>query len=260
MKTSYQNLGSRPNAWIAVDGGRKKIYNDKFVYLKDGQSFEIEFSNPTRTTYLAKIKLNGKDTSSSGLVLRPGEKYFIKRYLDSDNAYVFRTYDVEANNQEVDFAIAENGLLTVEFYAEDVPLQTYTFNNFQYPNNWQYINYYNTVVGSSTANNLYNCSFTTNASSSESKSLSEDSFKDYSPEEKKETGMVEMGHTTGQSFTHVNKNFSAWCSYITEYQIFPESQKPIVKEDIKIYCTSCGKKCKHKDNFCPKCGTQLIKN
>lgn len=278
MKTIAKTDAGQPCAWISIDGGRKKIYDDKFVYLKDGQSFEIELNNPTSTTYLAKIKLNGKDTSTSGFVMRPGERYTVKRYLDSDNAYVFKTYEVEANNEIIDKAIEKNGLLTVEFYAEYIP-----FNYAPYvPSNpiWIYNGpyygdylrtYYNSTggngtltIGDSTNNTVtysntsanVNVSYTSN--SDQNFNYLDDNFK-FDDLAKKETGTVEMGNATGQNFRTVNKQFNSWCSYSSEYQILPESQQPIVKEDIKIYCSNCGKKCKHKDNFCPKCGTKLMK-
>lgn len=276
MKTIAKTDASQPCAWISVDGGRKKIYDDKFVYLKDGQSFEIELNNPTSTTYLAKIKLNGKDTSTSGFVVRPGERYTVKRYLDSDNAYVFRTYEVEANNEAVDKAIEKNGLLTVEFYAEYTPINYAPYSNpiwiYNGPYYGGYYNYLNGNVGTTVtlnsssgsntttlANTNYNVSYTS-YSDQNSKSLSDGDFTfDFNDAAKKETGTVEMGDATGQNFRTVNKQFNSWTSYTSEYQILPESLMPIVKEDIKIYCSNCGKKCKHKDNFCPKCGTKLMK-
>lgn len=276
MKTIAKTDASQPCAWISIDGGRKKIYDDKFVYLKDGQSFEIELNNPTSTTYLAKIKLNGKDTSTSGFVMRPGERYTVKRYLDSDNAYVFKTYEVEANSEVVDKAIEKNGLLTVEFYAEYIPFNyapyvptnpIWIYNGLYYGDNFG--TYYNSNIGtgSLTVNNCgpttttyshttTNVSYTSNTN--QNSNYLDDNFK-FDDVVKKETGTVEMGDATGQNFRTVNKQFNSWCSYTSEYQILPESQKPIVKEDIKIYCSNCGKKCKHKDNFCPKCGNKLVR-
>jgi hypothetical protein len=275
MKAKTLDTGI-PCAWISIDGGRKKIYDDKFVYLKDGQTFEIELKNPTSTTYLAKIKLNGKHTSQSGIVLRPAEKVVLKRYLDSNHAYVFKTYEVDGNNSAVDAIIAENGLLEVEFYAEQVivPINNYYYPSYQpyyqpfYTNNVFYgssiggssltgsnITYSTTTNNASFTNtgsanvNLdsLNCSYTSDVNNA----LSDDQ------EETKETGTVEMGAKTDQEFRTVNKMFNSYVSYTTKYQILPESQKPIVAEEIKIYCSDCGKKCKHKDKFCSHCGHSL---
>jgi len=284
-----------PCAWISIDGGRKKIYDDKFVYLKDGQTFEIELRNPTSTTYLAKIKLNGKHTSQSGLVLRPGEKTVLKRYLDSNNAFVFKTYEVEKGNEQIEAAIAQNGLLEVEFYAEQtiVPVVDYYpvyptwryysgpyYGNSPYYNNVFYCNSVGTgslnLTGSSTTTlGTNNATFTTSGSSpnqvvTDSVNCSyasdfnvgdqlNDDFKS-TEEETKETGTVEMGAKTDQEFRTIDKLFNAYVSYTTKYQILPESQKPITTEEVnKIYCSHCGKKCKHKENFCSKCGHELIK-
>jgi len=58
------NINPEPKAWIATDGSRKKIKNDKNVYLKDQEKFEIELFNPTTSKVLAKINLNGNPISS----------------------------------------------------------------------------------------------------------------------------------------------------------------------------------------------------
>ena len=283
MKTKSLDTGiNYPCAWISVDGGRKKIYDDKFVYLKDGQTFEIELKNPTTSTYLAKIKLNGNYISETGLVLRPGEKVLLKRYLDSNNAFVFRTYQVEANDAQVEAAIANNGLLEVEFYAEQVILNNY-INTVYYPvykpyNPWPYDNvfyYSNTGGGASfttTNTATYSANLSNNASFTSSNACSDSINCSYSADanlndfqnslqpEMKETGTVEKGGTTDQNFRTVDKMFYSYASYSTKYQILPESLKPIEAKEVKLYCSHCGKKCKQKDNFCSKCGKELLRD
>ena len=112
-----------PTAGICINKSRLKVYNKESVptyYLQKGQEFQIELYNPTSNTILAKIKLNNKAISQGGLVLRPGERVFLERYLDVAKKFLFDTYEV-ANTTEVQKAIEDNGDFKVEFFKESAP-------------------------------------------------------------------------------------------------------------------------------------------
>ena len=113
-----------PTANIAVNKSRLKVYNKKgdmpTYYLQKGQEFQIELFNPTTDTILAKITLNGNEISQGGLVLNPGQRVFLDRYLDVAKKFLFDTYEV-SNTQEVKEAIANNGDFKVQFYRESKP-------------------------------------------------------------------------------------------------------------------------------------------
>ena len=72
-----------------MNKGRRNVKEGKFVYLQNGQEFEIELYNPTSEVVMAKIEMNGKSISSSGIVLRPGERVFLERFLDNSNKFKF---------------------------------------------------------------------------------------------------------------------------------------------------------------------------
>jgi hypothetical protein len=77
----------KPTAKIAVKKSvlkQYKVNNEDVVYLPKSTEFEIELHNPTQETVLCKIKFNKKDTSGEGLVLRPGQRVFLERYLNED--------------------------------------------------------------------------------------------------------------------------------------------------------------------------------
>ena len=97
MKTNVTVGNPNPTATLAINKGRVKIYNNKSniptYYLQKGQEFQIELFNPTTDKVLAKIKLNNKLISQSGLVLRPGERVFLDRYFDIDKKFKFDTYE-----------------------------------------------------------------------------------------------------------------------------------------------------------------------
>ena len=47
-------------------------------------------------------------------VLRPGERVFLERYLDTPNRFKFETYTVGGNSEEVKKAIELNGLIKID--------------------------------------------------------------------------------------------------------------------------------------------------
>lgn len=129
MKTSSV-AQSMPTAHVAINKSRLKAYNattEPTYYLKNGSEFQIELFNPTSGTILAKIKLDGEFITQGGLVLRPGERVFLERYIDVAKKFLFETYEVSGKNEEVKAAIKNNGNLHVEFFRE-VPAVPY-FNN-----------------------------------------------------------------------------------------------------------------------------------
>ena len=178
-------MGSKqPNAWIVSsrDKGRKKIYRGKEtghrkVYLQDGDKFEIELYNPTTTTVLAKILMDGKSISDSGIIVKAGQRIYLERYLDEDRSFKFETYDVE-DTKEVRNAISNNGKVEVNFYNETVNYYgsgTITIGNNTW-NGWSSnpYTYYgstfttNSAVGTSSPTSLFNVSsdvFTVNVPS-----------------------------------------------------------------------------------------------
>lgn len=109
-----------PSAWVvnSKDRGRKSIKKGK-VYLQDKEEFQIELFNPLQDCVLADIKLNGKSISQTGLVLNPGQRFYLDCFIDDKKKFIFNTYEVE-DTTEVANAIAKNGLLEVFFYKESV--------------------------------------------------------------------------------------------------------------------------------------------
>jgi hypothetical protein len=58
------------------------------VYLNNGDEFEIELFNPTISKVMAKIDLNGISIGP-GVVLRPGERVFLERYINEAKKFLF---------------------------------------------------------------------------------------------------------------------------------------------------------------------------
>lgn len=256
---------SKPQAWIAVSSNRQKIYGEKNVYLDNGQEFQIELYNPTNQPYLAKISLNGKLISSSGLVLKPGQRYFLDRFIDDKKKLVFSTYEVD-DNPEVKQAIANNGMVKVEFYPEQAPLNWGTITTTQWypyhqptwvstPNVWCSTN----TGGITFSNGTLTSSSGTITTSSAYYNSTADSFSNLRASKSMETGRVEQGSKSNQEFSNTNGNFSWIWTYSSEYQILPRSVKPVEVSEIRDYCTECGVRIKKKTwKFCPTCGEKLV--
>lgn len=232
---------------ITTSRNRVKTYGSN-IYLRDGQKFELEIHNPQTFKVLAKIKMNGQYISTTGLVLNPGQKVYLERFLDRDESFIFTTYDVE--NTEVNkTAIANNGNVEVEFYSVYVPQswQTYqTYPTFTYvsnPNNI-YCNYSShDVIGQNSSIHMYGSLF--------SSSLNDE------PKGSMETGRVEKGQSTGQNFSQSNDSFNSWAFDTASVKILPFSAKPIEVSEIRSYCTECGTRIKKQTwKFCPNCGSK----
>ena len=118
MTTVRQQAGE-PTLFITKDKHRVKQHGNQTVYLKNGEEFELELFNPTPKKVLAQITLN-EISLGNGIILRPGERVFLERYLDDAKKFIFETYTVDKNNKQVLDAIKGAGaqeLLIWNFYS-----------------------------------------------------------------------------------------------------------------------------------------------
>lgn len=285
-----------PTAFVTKGRQRVKQYDNNIVYLKNGDEFEVELFNPTSNKVLAKISLNGNPISSGGgIVVRPGERVFLERYLTDAKKFLFQTYEVDAKDPNVQEAIKLNGVVDIEFYDEykepyvyHEPV-IYHYHHYHpwyqpytppYPT-WTYygstaqggtVNYSNSISCTTNANN--NASFTSGivaagqacsgfggkvqdsmfyCSTGDLKSKSVDNKPEF-----KETGRVEKGSYSDQSFMYDSTTFKSYCDWKYTWKILPDSQKAFVKEDLNVFCSNCGarrRKTSHK--FCPNCGQRF---
>jgi hypothetical protein len=256
-------------AHITIKRQRLKQDRDR-VYLQNGEEFEIELFNPHSEKVLATININGKATGN-GIVLRPGERVFLERYLDKASKFAFETYQVDGDDDNAMRAIAQNGNVTVRFYeVKPQPRE----NGFRLENNNLWVNtsapVFNQVYGSAsnTFNGsaaLYNATFTANTSFSDpslttmstSSTLGTKRFKTKTTRAI-ETGMVSEGTSSGQKFAKDTTEFMNAPFHTIEWQLMPYSTRPMTADEIKVYCTECGaKQRKPTHKFCPHCGEKF---
>ncbi len=261
-RISLQSGLAVPQSFI-TKGKQRLKQNVDTVYMNNGDEFEIELYNPTQNKILAKIEMNGSSIGN-GIILRPGERVFLERYFDEAKKFLFETYTVDGNNEEVQNAIAKNGDVTVSFYNENKP-QLY---NTITPNvNWTATNVggsfsytgdigvYNTTTSGTVSYSSTSGTYTTTNEpilfSSSVKSTLDKKSREI------ETGRVEKGSNSDQSFVYDNSSFEYYSFHTNWWRIKPMQEKPCTKDDLVVYCTECGAKRK-KDNhkFCPHCGTK----
>lgn len=252
----------RPTAHITKKKSRLKVYNGHIVFMEDKDNFEFELHNPKQNSVLVKIKLNGEYISSSGVVLRPGQRMFLERFLDTNNKFEFNTYKVN-NTFENRNAIELNGDVRIEFYDEQIIYNnlfgTTSSGTIYRPWNQNIMggNVNTTLTGVhdhgiTFSTNSLNTSTTFTSSSSQPvlSSLSTRSI---------ETGRVEKGEKSKQTFTNSYEQFNSYTSHQITYKIKPLINKNVTSQDLRQYCDDCGTKVKSSFKFCPNCGNDLKK-
>ena len=266
----YVQNSDKPCAHITKGRQRIKQFGQN-VYLKDGSEFEIELYNPSRQTVLSKIKINGEFINGGGIILKPGERVFLERYLDVPHKFKFETYTVDATNETMN-AIANNGDVEILFYEEQVIFtlglnnSTLTYGSYNYGdyktpigNNFYTTNGVDFATGNSNIHlTSTSLSFSNNATPRSSKYEKREQPERRLKSKSIETGRVEKGSSSDQSFTTVSKNFNSWTVSTSVWKILPESQKPVEKKDLIEKCPKCSTKVKKSSwKFCPECGSEL---
>ena len=275
---NYATQVGKPTAHITKKKSRLKVYNGYIVFLNDKDNFELEIHNPKQKSVLCKIKLNGEYISTSGIVLRPGQRVFLERFLDSNHKFEFSTYKVK-DTSENRSAIDLNGDVQIEFYDEQ-----------EVRNNWllssrtiygsgvtyggrsnDYIPKFGTTISTTggvyntttTTYNTSNATFTSSVAPTTSRSkfdVSNTLLRSSKPSKKSksiETGRVEKGEQSNQNFTNSYEQFNYQTSHTINLKIKPISEKNINLEEIRQYRTECGTKVKRNYKFCPSCGNKI---
>lgn len=272
---------------IAIDKSLLKEYStqksSRTVYLNDGEEFQLQLFNPYDYTVSAKIFINNEELTHL-LVLKPGQRIWLERYLDQPRKFKFSTYEVE-DSPEAGFATRNNGTVKVEFYKEKTrnnsSIYVYNGDYSWKPNHQPYypindrilyssdcsnlgLSSVNTVLGAScdiAASSACYCSSVTTGDSGatfEFTSSLADADR-FEPQSKGiETGRIEKGSHSNQDFENVDLDFYTYSFNTEELLILPTSRKVATAKDLqKVYCTGCGRKLQKKYKFCPFCGSKV---
>lgn len=264
-----KQINVNPTAKIAVKKNVLKQYrvnNEDVVYLPKDAEFEIELFNPLQETLLAKIDLNNSIPTGEGIILRPGERIFLERYLNIDRKFLFDVYSIDGSEASKQ-ATAKNGLVTVKFYREksaqiyrnDMTVRGGSFGNpvlGGYNTGSPYLenNFYTTSIGATAGSysiTTTDISLGTISAAHPTANAVQCSFVD--------TGIVAKGSKSNQEFVEVDQKFENYAFYSIFYKLLPDTQQVFTTEDIKHrkYCSECGSKIKPNDKFCSNCGERL---
>ena len=255
----------QPEAYITTNKNRVKVYSsasESNIFFKDNTNFEIELFNPTFTRYMAKIWINDKLISTSGIVVNAGQRVYIERFIDTPNKFLFETFKVD-DVKETTKAREKNGKVKIQFYSEQTKGRTLLYEGGPSINNIFYSNS-GGLVGTSTptfagySSGTSNFDITSDTNSRRISLTSMDSLSLHSQPKQTETGRVGQGDKSEQEFKSTTGDFYEYPSYLYEYHLLPESLKGIEPEDIRHYCPECGTRQKKSSwKYCPNCGTQL---
>lgn len=262
--TAYMvSANPNPECFITTGKQRKKI-RDYSVYLKEGEEFEIELFNPRTRSILAIIDINGSPISEAGIVIKPGQRVFLERWIESDKKFKFSTYLIDSTNGDVLRAIENNGKVRVTFYDEKYPV--YYSSGVYCSGGTTGLGYWGTGWNTATTERLdtggtfyrsygslgLGTTPTCYSTATTGAELHSKIAKEI------ETGRVEQGSKSNQTFGTSDQQFNSYSFYTLQYQLLPESRRPLEVQDLKRYCTECGARIKKSTfKFCPHCGTRL---
>ena len=266
-ETTHSNYSSGKSgncSYASISSGRA-------VYMNNGDEFQIQLFNPESFTVGCLIYINGSLMSSRKIVLRPGERIWLDRYIDSPDKLKFSTYEVENGDPAVLNAIKNNGDVKVEFYREQEKRPTLniqpTITYQPYNHIWDNqvlgmsditydagVNSAKTVLGACVddiaAGDIRTafCSAQACADDVQVKACANTI----------ETGRVEHGGHSSQEFGQAYIDFEYFAYRTEEVKILPMSQKPVRPNELrKKFCPYCGKKIKDGFKYCPGCGQEL---
>ena len=266
-------------AKIAINKSLLKEYGtERTVYMQNGDQFQIQLFNPETYTIGAKVVIEGDDIGGI-VVLRPGERVWLERYVGQHRKFKFSTYEIDGSDKDAVNAIRNNGTVKVEFYKEDRGFQRNTvfIRSFEYPGSVGTNVFYNandsgfkpTDITCSAGDDL--TTLTTSSCGSESFATFGATLGDIDgagnarlsnnanvQSSMVETGKVEAGDWSSQELNQVDTKFCTYPFKTETMKILPKSQKPVGSKDLaKIYCPYCGRKVKTKFKFCPFCGKEI---
>ena len=272
-KIIQSTIVDSPTLFITKNKQRLKQYGDN-VYLNNNEEFELEIFNPLQNKIKASITIN--DTHIGDVVIRPGQRAFLERFLNENKKFLFQTYLVENNNPVVDYAIKNNGLVKVKFYQlkkeifninDYLRTTTITTTNNQpirliKSSNSTISNFFSSTVQNSVTTDTVNLNdYATSAFAPKTDVLGgpKNNYfkKGFQNDEVKETGTIEKGDVSSQTFTYDDSQFELFSFKEISWKILPQSQKINHIDEIVSYCGECGaKRKKESHKFCGYCGTK----
>lgn len=228
-----------PQVYITQKHNRYKQYSNN-IYLAKDSNFEIEIYNPNLHKISAKISYEGKLMSQNSLVILPGQRIFLDRFIDTDNKLIFKTYEISAQDPNAESILNNNGLLVIDFFQEILYTQYYPQQNtLQYNGNLNSGTPYIPDYTNTTAWNTISCKNNSSLSSNI------------------ETGYIAQDVVKSDTkFQSEYSLFNKETYHSVSFKLWPETQ--VEFNQIKRYCPNCGIRIRNNNwKFCPSCGTNF---
>ena len=115
------------------------VNSQRTVYMDNGSEFQIQILNPYTYSIAASISINGIEMSNQ-LVIKPGQRIWLERYLNEARKFLFETYEVNGESKQVENAIKNNGVIEVKFYKEKEQNNIYITSASTPSTSWTYFN------------------------------------------------------------------------------------------------------------------------
>lgn len=273
----------KPSAHICINNGRCKSYSTyqgedtnkdctgitKFYSLENHQEFQIELYNPTERVKGVKLKING-ELSNGTLILRPGERFFLDRYIDNQNKFMYDEYFVLLRGT-INTPIRFNGDIEVLFFDEAKKDINEFFNTkiwgknpyiYETPTIYDWgrtpVIYYS---GPNSTSNFLNCDI--DGSNIQNASITTSTFSNGLNENEIKTGRISKGEKSYQEFGVGYEQFENIASSVVKMNISTNRKQTDCSSSCasttdlfssRRYCTNCGKHLKQSFKYCPKCG------
>lgn len=283
MSNHYRMRDDAPSAIITSRNSELRVYEGNRVFLNDKDNFEIRFFNPLSETIGAEILFNGKQTSKSLIVIKPGQDIILDRFIGEKRKMLFETYQIDGNNDAAVKAAKQNGLVEIRFYKEKKTLQDfgntfYTNSSTFTPSNFNSRIYNSPGVYTSSLDQSIGSMDSLGGANLTSGEVFMNYSDNYEPAEvnykhttrsftsmplkkakKVETGRVEKGEKSDQKLDLVQIEFESYQFLSVTYQLLPISQQQTVTySEIRNYCTQCSYRIRKSNwQFCPKCGEKI---
>lgn len=260
-------IAMTPTVFLSVGRNRRPLFRGADggaeYRLRDGEEYELEIHNTTQGTVGARVRVEGRPIGQTLLVLRPGERVYLERWMDRAQKFRFSTYTVDGSPESA-AATANNGRVTVEFFRERqssvLDWTTITCGPGYSPGYsqaiggdvWGFAGDSTTSYYCSTSGSASTCQHVNSVKLSSPRRL----VKSASSAAPVVTGRTEAGSASGQSFSTVDLAFEAWAFHTASLRVLPLLAESAA--DARRYCTSCGTRARKASwRHCPNCGTAL---
>lgn len=262
------------------------IYNQQkiedYVYLENEQEFQIYLKNYREIPVIVELIINGK-SEKEAIVLEPKEKLFLERYISNNFKFKFNIYKLPINLKNFIENKVELATITAKVYtAQNIYVKKnttiirpiLTLQTLDYPDNYVY------TYNSNSAPNIFVINYCIQKKSKllfnnycilellQPTSICNEeilNFIEYSDQKlskenfqntKEEIGIIEKGEYSNQKFEKCS-NFKRG-KLLNQYIIYLYSTNDqIHKENNVIYCSTCGRKQKYGQKYCPADGTKF---